>query len=272
MNVKDLRLTGRKNHQENTVVKVKNVFFGLEKIVLIGGPCAVESEKQIEEIAKGINNVSVYRGGSFKPRTSPYSFLGLEKEGIQILKKISEEHKIPFVTEITKIEDLDYFIENVDIIQIGARDMQNFELLKAVGRTQKPVLLKRGFGNTVEELLLSSEYILKEGNPNVILCERGIRTFENSERFTLDIGAISIIKRYSHLPVIVDPSHASGDPFYIESLSLAAVASGADGLMVEIHNDPANALSDKDQALTIEQYNSLVEKIALVAKAIGRSV
>lgn len=270
MNEEEYKYSGRTNHKENTTINVKGVVFGAKKIVLIAGPCAIESNEQIEKTFSEIKNVDVYRGGAYKPRTSPYAFLGLKKDGIEIIKKAAKNK--PFVTEITKIEDIPYFEENVDIIQVGARDMQNFELLTALGKVHKPIILKRGFGNTIDELLLASEYILKEGNKEVILCERGIRTFETAERFTLDIGAISIIKKASHLPLIVDPSHAAGNKDYVESLTLAAIAAGADGVMVEVHTCPEQALSDKEQALTPKEYNSMVEKINKVAEAIGRSV
>lgn len=272
MDANELKTSGRFLNSENQVVKVGRVSFGGNKIVLIAGPCAVESKTQFDSDVSTMNKVDMFRGGAYKPRTSPYSFQGLEKNGIEILKEESKKLGKPFVTEITKIEDIPYFIHNVNMIQVGARDMQNFELLKALGRTNKPILLKRGFGNTVEELLLASEYITKEGNKNVVLCERGIRTFEDSTRFTLDLSAIALIKKYSILPVVVDPSHAAGKSEYVSSLALAAVAAGADGLLIEVHSDPDHALSDKGQALTPSEYNDLVAKISKVAKAINRKI
>ena len=254
----ELRYT--KYNKGRKVVNVGGVSFGGSKIVLIAGPCAVESKEQLDLSIKSLNMVDIFRGGTFKSRTSPYSFQGLDAAGVHLLKEESVRYHHPFVTEITKIEDIPLFINDVDMIQVGARNMQNFELLKALGKTNKPILLKRGFGNTIEELLLASEYIAKEGNNNIVLCERGIRTFENSTRFTLDIGAIAVIKSRSCLPVIFDPSHAAGEAKYVESLSLAAIAAGADGLLIEVHYHPEEALSDKEQALTPDEYTNLLKK------------
>jgi len=253
-------------------VKVKDVEFGGKKIVLIAGPCSVESKEQIEETVSLMEKVDVVRGGTFKPRTSPYAFRGLEKEGLEILKNESILSNKPVVTEITRIDMINEYLKTTDIIQVGARSMQNFELLKELGKTNKPILLKRGFGNTVEEFIEAAEYIKKEGNENIILCERGIRTFENSTRFTLDISAISVLKEKTKYPIIVDPSHAAGNKKYIEALALASVAAGADGIMVEVHNNPKKALSDKKQALLPKEYNKMVRKIEKVANAIGRTI
>ena len=253
-------------------VDVLNVSFGSKKIIIIAGPCAVESKEEYELDIKNLKKVDVYRGGAFKARTSPYSFLGLGVEGLKILNDTSKRHNKPVISEITSTNQLEDFEKYIDIIQVGARNMQNFELLKALGKTNKAILLKRGFGNTVEELLDATKYISKEGNDNIILCERGIRTFENSTRFTLDISAIAVLKEKCDYPIIVDPSHAAGTSKYVESLALAAIAAGADGIMVEAHSNPEQALSDKEQALTIDEFNNLVEKIEKVANAVGRYV
>lgn len=253
-------------------IKVGNLEIGSNKIVLIAGPCAIESEEELILDTKDLIKVDVYRGGTFKSRTSPHSFSGLGQKGIDILNKISKTNNKLSITEITSANLIPEYEKNVDIIQVGARNMQNFELLKALGKTNKPIMIKRGFGNTLEELLYAAEYISKEGNENIILCERGIRTFENSTRFTLDISAISVLKNKTPYPVIVDPSHAAGNKKYVESLSLAAVAAGADGLMIEVHSNPEKALSDKEQALKPEEYNKLIEKVEKVANAVGRSI
>lgn len=253
-------------------IKIGNLEIGSNKIILIAGPCAVESEEELIKATKDLNKVDIYRGGAYKSRTSPYSFAGLGQEGIELLSKISKTNKKPFISEITKVDLIPQYEKHVDIIQVGARSMQNFELLKALGKTKKPIMLKRGFGNTIEELICAAEYISKEGNDNIMFCERGIRTFENSTRFTLDISAIPVLKEKTPYPVFVDPSHAAGNSKYIEALSLAGIAAGADGLMVEIHSNPKNALSDKEQAITPKEYNELIEKVEKIAKAIGRNV
>ncbi len=232
-------------------------------------PCSVESEEQIVEIAKSIkaSGATLLRGGAFKPRTSPYSFQGLKSEGLDLLKIARKETGLPIVTEIMRTEHIDMF-ENVDIIQVGARNMQNFDLLKELGKTKKPVLLKRGLSATIEEWLMSAEYIMAGGNDRVILCERGIRTFETYTRNTLDVSAIPIVKELSHLPVVVDPSHASGKSRLVEPLAMAAVAAGADGLMIEVHNDPPHALSDGAQSLTPEQFKNTAKKILALKEAL----
>lgn len=254
------------------IINVGNLEIGSNKIVLIAGPCAIESEEELILDTKDLKKVDVYRGGTFKSRTSPYSFSGLGQKGIDILNKISKSNNKLSITEITSVNLIPEYEKSVDIIQIGARNMQNFELLKALGKTNKPIMIKRGFGNTLEELLYAAEYISKEGNENIILCERGIRTFENSTRFTLDISAIPVLKNKTPYPIIVDPSHAAGNKEYVESLSLAAIAAGADGLMIEVHSNPEKALSDKEQALKPEEYNKLIEKVEKVANAVGRSI
>lgn len=255
------KLTNRKFHSENTVVPVGDKTIGGENYAFIAGPCSVESEKQIIGIAEAVKKCGAValRGGAFKPRTSPYDFQGLKSEGLKLLKKAKAETGLPIVTEIMSVKAVDDF-DGVDIIQIGARNMQNFELLKEVGKLGAPVLLKRGLVNTVDELLLSAEYIMSEGNKNVILCERGIRTFETLTRNTLDLGVIPLLKERTHLPVIVDPSHASGLKRLVKPLSLAAAAVGADGVMIEVHNDPIHALCDGAQAVTPEEFKEIVNK------------
>lgn len=255
------KLTNRKFHPEDTVVTAGGKKIGGENYTFIAGPCSVESEKQIIDIAKAVKKAgaAILRGGAFKPRTSPYDFQGLKSEGIKLLKKAKAETGMPIITEIAGVKNIDDF-DGVDIIQIGARNMQNFELLKEVGRLNTPVLLKRGLVNTVDELLLSAEYVMSEGNKNVILCERGIRTFETLTRNTLDLGVIPLLKEFTHLPVIVDPSHASGLKRLVSPLSLASAAVSADGVMIEVHNDPEHALCDGAQAVKPEEFAEIVKK------------
>lgn len=255
------KLTNRKFHPEDTVVTAGGKKIGGENYTFIAGPCSVESEKQIIGIAEAVKKagVAILRGGAFKPRTSPYDFQGLKSEGIKLLKKAKAETGMPIITEIAGVKNIDDF-DGVDIIQIGARNMQNFELLKEVGRLNTPVLLKRGLVNTVDELLLSAEYVMSEGNKNVILCERGIRTFETLTRNTLDLGVIPLLKEFTHLPVIVDPSHASGLKRLVSPLSLASAAVSADGVMIEVHNDPEHALCDGAQAVKPEEFAEIVKK------------
>jgi 3-deoxy-7-phosphoheptulonate synthase len=249
-------------HPENTYVCADGVTFGEGFFHVIAGPCSVESEAQIIEVAQSIklSGASMLRGGAFKPRTSPYAFPGLREKGIQLLLAAKKATGLPIVSEIMNQTQLPIF-ENVDMIQIGTRNMQNFDLLREVGSCQKPVLLKRGFSNTLEEFLMSAEYIVASGNPNVILCERGIRTFETMTRNTLDLSAVPFLKQKSHLPVVVDPSHASGLRSLVPSLSRAAVAVGADGLIIETHNDPAKALSDGAQSLDLLQFDTLMNDL-----------
>jgi len=264
----------RKIKPEDTVVDVSGIKVGGKEIVIIAGPCAIENRKQAETVMSEVKSAGakLFRAGAYKPRTSPYSFQGLEQEGLQILVDIKNKHDMPLVSEITSIEDIDLFVKNVDLIQVGARNMQNYPLLKALGKINKPVLLKRGIGNTIEEWLMSAEYILAGGNSNVILCERGIRTFETSTRNTLDLSAVPVIKKLSHLPIIVDPSHGTGRWEYVEAMSLAAIAAGADGLMIEVHNDPEAALSDGQQSLKPEKFKKLMFKCKNVAEAINRKI
>ncbi|HHW46295.1 MAG TPA: 3-deoxy-7-phosphoheptulonate synthase [Clostridiales bacterium] len=252
----------RKFHPDDTVIEIGGHKIGGGELQIIAGPCSVESYEQITEIAKRVKQAGAnfLRGGAFKPRTSPYSFQGLRAEGLELLLEAKNLTGMPIVTEIMSTDHIDLF-ENVDIIQVGARNMQNFELLKELGKLDKPILLKRGLANTIEETLMSAEYIMSSGNEKVILCERGIRTFETFTRNTMDISAVPIFKRLSHLPVIVDPSHAAGIPWLIEPLSLAAVAAGADALIIEVHNDPTKALSDGPQSITPDQFDNIARKV-----------
>lgn len=238
------------------------VKIGDGSLQIMAGPCSVESEEQVTEIAKRVklSGASILRGGAFKPRTSPYAFQGLKAEGLDLLKAARKATGLPIVTEIMRVSHIDMF-ENVDIIQVGARNMQNFELLKELGKVNKPILLKRGLSATIEEWLMSAEYIMAGGNDQVILCERGIRTYETFTRNTLDLSAIPIVKSLSHLPVVVDPSHATGKSWLVEPMAIAAVAAGADGLIIEVHNDPAHALCDGAQSLTPDQFDSLAKKV-----------
>lgn len=264
----------RKFHPENTVINIgRGVEIGGKSLAIIAGPCSVESEEQIVEVAKRVKaaGANFLRGGAFKPRTSPYSFQGLKAEGLELLKIARRETGLPIVTEIMSIEHLPLF-EDVDIIQVGARNMQNFEMLKELGRIDKPILLKRGLANTIEEFLMSAEYIMSGGNENVILCERGIRTFETYTRNTLDISAVPVLKRLSHLPVIVDPSHAAGLPWLVEPLTKAAIAVGADGVMIEVHNNPKKALSDGAQSLTPEQFDNVMKMAKKYAALENRTI
>lgn len=263
----------RKFHPDNTVVSVAGQTIGGRKLAVMAGPCSVESEEQITEVARKAqkSGAGFLRGGAFKPRTSPYSFQGLKAEGLELLYAAREVTGLPIVTEIMSPAHLELF-SDVDIIQVGARNMQNFELLKELGRVRNPILLKRGLANTIEELLMSAEYIMSGGNENVILCERGIRTFETYTRNTLDISAIPVLKHLSHLPVIVDPSHASGLPWLVEPLAKAAIAAGADGLMIEVHNNPKKALSDGAQSLTPEQFDAIMQRLRVTAAAEGREL
>lgn len=254
----------RKFHPDNTVVDVCGHKIGDGNFQIIAGPCSVENEAQIIEVAQDVHasGANLLRGGAFKPRTSPYDFQGLHATGLDLLAKAKEVTGMPIVTEIMNADHIEMFIEKgVDVLQIGARNMQNFELLKAVGSTNKPVLLKRGLANTIKEFLMSAEYIMSEGNENVILCERGVRTFETYTRNTLDLSAVPVLHELTHLPVIVDPSHATGHARLVEPMALAAAAAGADGLMIEVHNDPANALCDGAQSLTPEQFDRVSKRV-----------
>lgn len=261
-------------HPDNTQINVCGSTIGGKKLAIMAGPCSVESEQQILSIAEAVkaSGAGFLRGGAFKPRTSPYSFQGLKKHGLELLKYARSLTGLPIVTEIMSTEFLDDFIEDVDIIQVGARNMQNFELLKQLGKTSKPILLKRGLSSTIEELLMSAEYIMAGGNERVILCERGIRTFEHYTRNTLDLSAIPAIKKLSHLPVIVDPSHAAGLWWMVEPLAKAAVAVGADGLIIEVHNDPENALCDGSQSIKPKRFDHLMQCLKAIAEVEGREI
>ena len=261
-------------HPNNTIVNVNGSEIGANKIAMIAGPCSVEGEEQITFIANEVKKLGAnfLRGGAFKPRTSPYSFQGLEYDGLELLKIARNQTGLPIVTEIMSPYDVEIFERDVDVIQVGARNMQNFDLLKELGKTNKPILLKRGLSATIEEFLMSAEYIMAGGNENVILCERGIRTFETYTRNTLDLSAIPAIKKLSHLPVIVDPSHATGKRFMISPLAKAAVAVGADGLIIEVHNDPAKALCDGPQSIKPEDYGTLFDELKAIATAVGRQI
>lgn len=262
-------------HKEDSVIDVAGVKIGgKENIVVIGGPCSVEGEESTIEIAKAVKAAggSMLRGGAYKPRTSPYAFQGLGTEGILDMVKAREITGLPIVSELMSEDRIDEFEEYVDLVQIGARNMQNFQLLKAVGKMKKPVLLKRGLANTIEEWIMSAEYIMAGGNENVIFCERGIRTFEKYTRNTLDLSVIPIIKEKTHLPIIIDPSHATGNWKYVESMSLAAIAAGADGLIIEVHPDPEHAWSDGAQSLKPDRFRDVIEKGRPIAQVIGRNL
>ena len=259
----------RKFHPEDTIVSVGDVKIGSGNFALIAGPCSVENEDQIVEVAKSVkaSGASMLRGGAFKPRTSPYDFQGLKAEGLELLKIARRETGLPIVTEIMSVTDLPLF-EDVDVLQVGARNMQNFDLLKELGRLDKPILLKRGLANTLKELLMSAEYIMSNGNEQVILCERGIRTYSDYTRNTLDLAAVPMLHELTHLPVIVDPSHATGIARLVPPMAVAAAACGADGLIIEVHNDPIHALCDGAQSLRPEEFDSLVRKINAVRQAL----
>ena len=261
-------------HPEDSIVDVCGVKVGGKQITVMAGPCSVETREQIIGVAEDVKQMgaAILRGGAFKPRTSPYSFQGLQETGLDLLKEAKAVTGLPIITEIMSADKIERFIEDVDVIQVGARNMQNFELLKELGKTDKPILLKRGLSATIEEWLMSAEYIMAGGNDNVILCERGIRTFENYTRNTLDLSAIPAVKKLSHLPVVVDPSHAAGMWWMVEPLAKAAVAVGADGLIIEVHNDPEHALCDGAQSLKPERFGRLMQDLKIIAGAVGREL
>ena len=263
----------RKFHPEDTVVNIGGHKIGGGHFAVIAGPCSVESEEQIISVARDVkeSGAGLLRGGAFKPRTSPYAFQGMRAEGLELLRKAREATGMPIVTEIMNTEHIPMF-SDVDVIQVGARNMQNFELLKELGKLKNPILLKRGLSATIEEWLMSAEYIMSEGNENVILCERGIRTFETSMRNTLDISAVPMLKAKTHLPVVVDPSHAAGLSWMVEPLAMAAIAAGADGLMIEVHNDPAHAKSDGAQSLTPAAFDALMKKAVPALSFFGKTL
>lgn len=260
--------------KEPTVIDIRGVKIGGKEIVMMAGPCAVENPEQMDEAAAGVKKAGakVFRGGAFKPRTGPYSFQGLGREGILMLEEAAKKHDLISISEVMDVRDVDFVAEHIDILQIGARNMQNFDLLKEAGRAKKPVMLKRGMSATIKEFLLAAEYILMQGNPDVILCERGIRTFEDETRNTLCIATVPIIHELSHLPIIVDPSHGTGKPHLIAPMARAAVAAGADGIMVEVHPNPLVARCDSDQALNLADFNSLMKQLVPIAKAIDRTM
>jgi 3-deoxy-7-phosphoheptulonate synthase len=270
--VEPFKLVGKIFKPESSIIDIKDVAVGNKKLVMIAGPCAVESHEQIMKTAKYLKSkgVQFLRGGAYKPRTSPYSFQGLEEKGYQLLAEARSETGLLIVSEIVSIASIEQAAKYVDVFQIGARNMQNFQLLREVGRMKTPVLLKRGLASTIEEWLNAAEYIMNEGNYNIILCERGIRTFETYTRNTLDLSAIPLVKEISHLPIIVDPSHGTGKWKLVTPMSRAAIAAGADGLMIEIHPDPKSALSDGSQSLTFDAFDSLIKEIANIANVIGR--
>jgi len=266
------KAANRKFHPDDTIIDVMGRRIGGGNFTVIAGPCSIESREQILNIAAKVKDcgAAMLRGGAFKPRTSPYAFQGLRAEGLELLHEAKKETGLPIVSEIMNVNHIDMF-KNVDLIQVGARNMQNFELLKELGRIDKPILLKRGLANTIEELLMSAEYIMSGGNKNIILCERGIRTFETYTRNTLDLSAIPLLKEHTHLPVVVDPSHATGLSRLVKPMSLAAAAAGADGLIIEVHNDPAHALCDGAQSLTPEAFAELVGSLNGILQALGKS-
>ena len=270
------KMANRKYHPDDTVITLPGgATVGGKKLAVIAGPCSVETQEQMEQIAQRVKRAgaAALRGGAVKPRTSPYSFQGLEDKGLELLREAGDRAGLPIVTEIMDVEHIDLFEEMVDVIQVGARNMQNFTLLKQLGRrTTKPILLKRGLSATVEEWLMSAEYIMASGNPNVILCERGIRTFETFTRNTLDLSAVLAVKQQSHLPVVVDPSHACGKAWMVERMSMAAIAAGADGLIIEVHNDPEHAWCDGAQSITPEQFDALMPRLTELAVCVGREV
>ena len=265
----------RSFHPQNSIIDVSGVKVGGKKLVVMAGPCSIETPEQIHTVAQAVKNsgASLLRGGAFKPRTSPYSFQGLREKGLDMLIEAAKDVQLPVVTELMSADKIGTFLEKkVDLIQIGARNMQNFDLLRAVGRLNVPVLLKRGLSATIDEWLMSAEYIMSEGNQNVILCERGIRTFEKATRNTLDLSAVTVVKRRSHLPVIVDPSHATGHRWMVEDMAMAAIAAGADGIMCEVHNDPEHAWCDGAESITPETFDHLMGRLRQLAPIVGREL
>jgi 3-deoxy-7-phosphoheptulonate synthase len=272
--MKPYKLASREFHPQSSIVNVNGVEIGGKRIVIMAGPCAVESEQQLMETAKAVKSfgASIIRGGAFKPRTSPFSFQGLEKKALKMLARVKSDLGIPVITEVLDIQNIEVIAKHADILQVGARNMQNFALLKELAKMRHPILLKRGFSATVMEWLTAADYLLAEGNQQVILCERGIRTFEDSVRFSMDISSIAVIKRFSHLPIVVDPSHAAGHFAYVPTIAKAAIAAGADGLLIEVHLNPEEALVDGLQSLNIPNFERLMAELRPIAKAIGRSI
>jgi 3-deoxy-7-phosphoheptulonate synthase len=272
--MKPYKLASREFHPQNTIVNVNGIKIGGQKLVIMAGPCAVENEHQLMETAKAVQRLgaSIVRGGAYKPRTSPFSFQGLEKKALKMLAMVKSDLGIPVVTEVVDIQNIEIIARHADILQVGSRNMQNFALLKELSKMRHPILLKRGYAATIKEWLTAADYLLAEGNQQVILCERGIRTFEDSVRFSMDISSIGVIKRFSHLPVVVDPSHAAGHFAYVPTIAKAAIAAGADGLLVEVHLNPEEALVDGLQSLNIPNFERLMAELKPIAKAIGRSI
>jgi 3-deoxy-7-phosphoheptulonate synthase len=268
------KLASRTFKQENTIVSIGDVRIGGEEVIVMAGPCSAESEAQVEATASAVKRAGakILRGGAFKPRSSPYSFQGLGEEGLRMLRAASDRHDLKLITEVMEVSQIELIEKYADVLQVGARNMQNFSLLRELGRATKPVLLKRGISATIEEWLLSAEYVLSGGNTNVILCERGIRTFESYTRNTLDISAIPVVQQLSHLPIVVDPSHGTGRRDKVASMARAAVAAGCDGLIIEVHCDPDHALSDGAQSMFPAQFERLMAELRIIAPAIGRSV
>ncbi len=268
------KIVSREFKKENTLIRVNGVTIGGKKIVIMAGPCSIEGREMLMAIGKSVKSsgAAILRGGAYKPRTSPYSFQGMGKEGLELLKEAKHLLKMPVVTEIMDTKDIDLISDYTDIFQVGARNMQNFSLLKELGSTNKPILLKRGLSATIKELLMSAEYIASKGNDKIILCERGIRTFETETRNTLDLNAIPVIKKLTHLPIIVDPSHGTGRRDIVATMSMAAIAAGADGIIVEVHQQPEKALSDGEQSLKPDEFKQMVKAIDRIARAIGRSI
>lgn len=268
------KLASREVRAESSQVRVDGVTIGGRKIVVMAGPCSVESREQVLEVAARVKaaGAAILRGGAFKPRTSPYAFQGMEEEGLKLLAEAKRETGLPVITEVMEPDKVEVVAEHADVLQIGARNVQNFSLLRRVAEARKPVLLKRGMSTTIQEWLLSAEYILSGGNPDVILCERGIRTFETSTRFTLDLNAVPVLKKLTHLPVVVDPSHGTGHWEYVQSMAMAGVAAGADGLLIEVHPKPEEALSDGPQSLKPERFAALMERVRKVAQALDRDL
>ena len=272
--MKPYKLASREFHPRPSKVNVSGIEIGGQRIVVMAGPCAVESERQLVETARAVKECGgvILRGGAFKPRTSPFSFQGLGQDALEMLSKVKSEFGLPVITEIVDVHDIESMVEHADIIQVGARNMQNYSLLKELSKLKHPILLKRGLSATVTEWLTAADYLMAGGNRRVILCERGIRTYEDSVRFSMDISSIAVIKQVSHLPIIVDPSHAAGNAAYVPSLAKAAIAAGADGLLIEVHPDPAKALVDGLQSLNIPAFKKLMAELKPIAEAVGRSI
>ena len=272
--MKPYKLVSREFHAENSVVDIAGIKIGSGRVVIMAGPCAIESEQQAMEAAKVVKEAGAHiiRGGAYKPRTSPFSFKGLEKDGLEILARVREEYGMPVITEVVNTQDVELVAQYADILQVGTRNMQNFALLTEIGKSKSPVLLKRGLASTISEWLTAADYILAEGNNQVVLCERGIRTFEDTVRFSLDISSIPVVKKYSHLPLIVDPSHAAGHHTLVPAIAKAAIAAGADGLLIEVHPSPKDALVDGLQSLTPSDFSRLMNELAPIAHAVNKDM